>query len=235
MSRRRATFAPPDPTEEIALEALPTLSPATADLVCWLWAATPPKRGRLDVARAATSLGVSESTLRRWIKHAKAAEMPASAHAKLPRLHQLAILRGRGQLLWPPLSRTSRERQLALAAEARRSLDFTRAEPQHAPKNWLTPHTLYLVHYPRARCYGVASGSTKSTLDKIRAADGTVVAQASVANRHAAALAKAAVLEQVREGRCIPPRELVPTGRTEAWLQSHGTVNLDDVIDDDLR
>lgn len=232
---RRATFAPPAAAEEITLEALPELTPATADLLCWLWAATPPKDGRLDVGKAAASLGVSDSTLRRWIKNSKAATMPAPARAKRTRLLQLAILRGRGQLLWPPLDRASRERQLALCVDARRGLELTQNDPDSAPATWLTPRTIYLVHYPRARCYGVASGATRSTPDKIRAVDGEIIDETQVANRHAATLAKAAVLERVRAARCIPPRSLVPTGRTETWRQAYGPVDLATTIYANLR
>lgn len=235
MSTRRATFAPPAAAEEITLEALPELTPATADLLCWLWAATPPKGGRLDVARAAASLEVSDSTLRRWIKNSAAATMPAPARAKMSRLMQLAILRGRGQLLWPPLDRGSRERQLALSADAQRGLDLVRSDPDSAPATWRTPRTIYLAHYPRARCYGVASGSTRATPDKIHAVDGEIIAEIQVANRHAATLAKATVLEHVRAARCIPPRSLVPTGRTETWRHAHGPVDLSALIHAGLR
>lgn len=227
---RRATFAPPGAMEDIELEALPMPTAATADLLCWLWAATPPKDGRLHIARAAGALDVSDSTLRRWIKQSATTDMPDPARAKLPRMRQLAILRGRGQMLWPPLDRTSRERQLALVADAQRGLDLTRSDPDTAPPSWQRPRTVYLVHYPRARVYGVASGSTKATPAKITTAGGEILTQTVVANRQAATLAKNAVLEQAREARCIPPRSLVPAGRTETWLQSHGPVPLNSVI-----
>ncbi|MGB8380901.1 MAG: hypothetical protein WCG47_06540 [Dermatophilaceae bacterium] len=43
-------------------------SPAAADLVCWLFAAFPAnRRGRVNVRLAAPVLGVSQSTVRRWI------------------------------------------------------------------------------------------------------------------------------------------------------------------------
>jgi hypothetical protein len=231
----RATFSPPSPGEEVILEELGAPTPATADLLCWLWAAIPPKDGRLHVARAAASLKISDSTLRRWIKLADATGMPQQARRALPRLRQLAALRGRGALLWPPLDRASRERQIALVREAERGLALIIEDPDQAPASWRVPHTLYLVHYPAARVYGVASGSTDDTARKIRAAKGEIVDTLVVRNRHAARLAKAAVLEQVQDARCIPPRALVPAGRTETWRQDAGPVLLSKVVERRLR
>lgn len=47
---------------------IPPATPATPDLICWLWAAFPPKDGRLHVARIADGLSVSPTTIRRWIQ-----------------------------------------------------------------------------------------------------------------------------------------------------------------------
>lgn len=221
----RATFAPPNPADPVAMELTPP-TPATADLLCWLWAAIPPKDGRLHIARAAEALKVSDSTLRRWIKAADAADMPQQARCALPRMRQLANLRGKGQLLWPPLDQASRDRQAALVREAQRALTATIEQPDAVPVSWLTSHTLYLVHYPAARVLGVASGSTDDTARKIRTARGEIVRTLQVQNRHAARLAKAAVLEQIQSARCIPPRTLIPTGRTETWRDSAADVDL---------
>ena len=212
----RATFAPPTPADPVAVELMPP-TPATADLLCWLWAAIPPKDGRLHIARAAEALKVSDSTLRRWIKAADNDRMPEQARRALPRMRQLAILRGKGQLLWPPLDQASRDRQAALVREAQRALTATIEQPDVVPVSWLTRHTLYLVHYRSARVYGLASGSTDDTARKIKTARGEIVRTLDVENRHAARLAKAAVLEQVADARCIPPRAMIPTGRTETW------------------
>lgn len=233
--RGHATFAPPSPHERITLEDLPAPTPATADLLCWLWAATPPRRERLHIARAAAALGVSDTTLRRWIKNAQGAQMPQPAAAKIPRMAQLAVLRGRGQMLWPPLDRNYRERRLALIDEAQRCLTVTQESPEIAPEAWLRPTQLYLVHYPRAHVYGVASGSTKATAAKIHGAGGQIIGETTVRNRHAATLAKAALIDRAGDAHCIPPRSLVPTGRTETWLQSHGPISLRDTLEDDWR
>lgn len=221
----RATFAPPTPADPVAVELMPP-TPATADLLCWLWAAVPPKDGRLHIARAAAALKVSDSTLRRWIKAADDAGMPEQARRALPRMRQLAILRGKGQLLWPPLDQASRDRQAALMREAQRALTAIIEQPDAVPVSWLTSHTLYLVHYPAARVLGVASGSTDDTARKIKTARGEIVRTLEVRNRHAARLAKAAVLEQVPDARCIPPRTLIPTGRTETWRDDTDDVDL---------
>ena len=234
-SQQKATYAPPISTDPVELTDLLPPSPATADLLCWLWAAIPPRPdGRLHIARAADALGVSDPTIRRWIKNSRAADMPRPAEAKIPRLRQLAILRGRGQMLWPPLDRTERERQLALLEEARRALLVTTDSPHLAPVSWTKPCTVYVVHYPKARVYGVAYGTSRSAPSRIRAAGGDIVDEAQVSNRHAAALMKETVLEGVRPARCIPPRSLVPAGRTSAWRQTHQPVPLTSIKERDL-
>lgn len=80
-----------------------------------------------------------------------------------------------------------------------------------------------------------ASGATKSTIAKIRAAHGQIIDETTVRNRHAAVLAKAAVIDRAGDAHCIPPRALVPTGRTEMWLQSRGPISLAEVLEDDWR
>lgn len=127
------------------------------------------------------------------------------------------------------------ENRPSLVREAERGLAVTLDDPEEAPASWRVTHTLYLVHYPAARVYGVASGSTDDTARKIKAARGEIVDTLAVKNKHAARLAKAAVLEQVQDARCIPPRSLVPAGRTETWRQDAGPVRLSKVVERRLR
>lgn len=234
-SQQKATYSPPISTDPVELDELAPPSPATADLLCWLWAAIPPRPdGRLHIARAAEALEVSDPTIRRWIKNSRAADMPRPAEAKIPRLRQLAILRGRGQMLWPPLDRPERERQLALLEEARRALLVTKENPNLVPESWTKRCTLYVVHYPKARVYGVAYGTSRSTPSRIHSAGGDIVEETTVSNRHAAVLMKEAVLEGVRPARCIPPRSLVPAGRTQTWRQTHQPLPLTSINERDL-
>lgn len=224
----RATFAPPPAQETGQVDTLPEATPATPDLLCWMWAAIPPKAGRLHVARVAAALNVSDSTIRRWIK--TAGERPIDPTA-LTTLRRRAILRGRGQFLWPSLDLATRERAWVLHQDALAGQQLITEAPNDVPVAWLTgnalkPHEVMLVYYPTARVHGVASAATPDSARKIRRNGGEILETVLAPNRYAARIIKAASLEQASEHRCIPPRSLVPTGRTETWRQAAGVVTL---------
>lgn len=219
----RATFAPPPPEETGEVDYVPPATAATDDLLCWMWAAIPPHHDRLHVARVAEALGISDSTVRRRIKSGRATPK------EMRTLKRRAILRGRGTYLWPPLDQASRQRIWLLEQEARRGLQVL--EAGNIPAPWRTgtilkPHTLLLIHYPAARVYGVAAATADNTIAKIRRAGGEIIEETTAPNRFAARVAKSEVLEKVQPWRCIPPRELVPSGRTETWLAAGGRVDL---------
>ena len=88
-------------------ELVPEATPATADLVCWIWAAFPPHRGTINQTRVADALGVSRRTFGRWLADAEGRSFDAQTRAKLARR---AILRGHGTYLWPDLDPATRYR-----------------------------------------------------------------------------------------------------------------------------
>lgn len=220
------------------VELIPEATPATPDLVCWIWAAIPPKNGRIHVARAAEALGVSTSTVYRWLRDPEGRQFN-DVGMKIVR--RRAILRGHGDYLWPPLDETSRWRAQTMLEDAIEAHDVIRDTPDRVPSGWRTngtmePHEVYLVSYPRAKVYGVASGRTQDTARKVRARHGEVLQRVTVSNKYAARVLKAAALEQVGEHRCIPPRTLVDVGRTETWHHRAGRVDLERVLrDSDLE
>lgn len=213
----------------MADDEIPLATPATPDLICWLWAAIPPKDGRLHVARAAEVLGVSKSTVYRWLRDPEERYFNDTGMAIVRRR---AVLRGHGDYLWPPLDDGSRRRIEALRADAQRGRAALTAGPEGISelarlRGAADHHDVYLVHYPRARVYGVASGRTHDTERKIRARHGEIIQRESVPDRYAARLLKYAALGQVAEHACIPPKALIPVGRTETWHQRAGTVDLE--------
>lgn len=217
-------------TEPHLEDEVPTATPATADLVCWLWAAVPPKDGRLHVARAAEVLQVHRSTLYRWLRDAHGRRFSHEARVMLTRR---AILRGRGAYLWPPLDPNSRRRAAHQLTQARANARLLLDDPAKAPKEWrsngaLEVYEVFLVHYPRAHVYGLVSGRTARELGRVRQHGGQVKQSVTVPNRYAARMLKGLVLssEAIGEHVCIPPRDLIPTGRTETWHEHAGAVDL---------
>jgi hypothetical protein len=205
---------------------VPPATPAATDFVCWLWAAFPPRDGRLNVRRIANALGVSTTTLRRWI----AKDDTTLRHQQIRRLHQRAILRGHGHYLWPDLDPVTRRRSELLYTDALRNDQLITNEPERVAPTWhqngtLGPHVVQIVYFPRAHVFGVSA----ATHDKARAKverHGEVIESTVVPNRYAAIALKHEILNRVDEHRCITPRHLVPTGRTETWRELGGPTTL---------
>lgn len=185
-------------------------------MFCWLWAAYPPTTaGRLSSGRIAASLGVSARTLRRWISEDRTDLLTPQQRAQLSRR---AILRGRGTYLWPLVDATTAWRVDAGMRTALDSLALVNT-PARIPDTWhcrhyLSPHTVYLLHYPRAHVYGIAFAQHHKHHARLyRHAE--VIDERTVPNRWAALAQKLATLQDHRATHCTAPRSLVPTGRTE--------------------
>jgi hypothetical protein len=205
---------------------VPPATPATTDFVCWLWAAFAPRDGRLHISRIAKALGVSTTTLRRWI----AKDDPRLRGRQIGRLHQRAILRGHGHYWWPDLDPVTRRRSELLYADALRNDQLITNEPERVAPTWhqngtLSPHVVQIIYFPKAHVYGVSA----ATHDKARAKverHGEVMESTVVPNKYAAIALKHEILNRVDEHRCITPRHLVPTGRTETWRETGGPSTL---------
>lgn len=214
--------------EQLELEwQVPPATPAVSDLVCWLWAAFPPREGKLNVSRISRALGVPATTMRRWITKNDPSKL---AGPTVRRIHQRAILRGRGHYLWPDLDQVSRRRAAMLYSAAISNVELIETEPDRIPPEWrrngtLEPHQVHLVHFRRAHVYGVASTRHPKALAKIRRF-GTILDTQIVGNKYAGVVLKHQMLDLVEEHRCVVPRELVPTGRTETWRETGGPVDI---------
>lgn len=203
---------------------VPEATPATADLVCWIWAAVPPKHGRINVSYAAQAFGVSAPTLRRWLSNAADRELN---EVGIRRATQLAILRSKGHLLWPDLDTSSRTRADAKHRYAVRCLQLIAANPGRIPDEWhedgrLEPHEVLLVSYPQAHAYAITATRDPKTRRRLIAGGGQIVVEITVDNRYAADLAKYNALGAVDSHRCVAPRSLVPVGHTDCWRELGG-------------
>lgn len=201
---------------------VPSATPATTDFVCWLWAAFPPRDGKLHVSRIAKALGVPATTLRRWIS----ADTPKLQASQMRKIHQRAILRGRGHYLWPNLDPVSQRRSELFYANALRNDELITTEPKRIPPTWhengtTSPHLVHIVYYPRAHVFGVSAANHDKAQAKL-VRTGQIIESNTVSNKFAAIALKHEILRRVDEHRCITPRALVLSGRTETWREVGG-------------
>lgn len=211
--------------------ALPLATPATADLVCWLRAAYPPKEGRginearVNTGRLAQILEVSPRTIQRWL--AKPDDLVLN-RAALTRLRRYAILRGHGTILWPEHDPGTARRIANLAQKSRRSWEISKDSelvPADDPK-MTNPCTVLQYHAPEAMVIGIATGEPKERKRKLKAQGAVIIDEVTVPNYYAAQVIKYAALELAGTEVCLPPRTLLPTGRTEVWRIRAGSVDL---------
>lgn len=200
---------------------IPPATPATSDFLCWLWAAFPARDGKLNISRISRALGVSRTTTRRWITKNDPSKMSRDQRNMLIRR---AILRGRGDFLWPHLDPASRRRSELTLEYALQAHRLIATEPDRVPPAWhengtLDKHSVYLVHFERAHVYGVTAANHPKALAKVQRS-GTIIEETVAPNKYAAQILKQLTLQRVDQHRCIAPRALVPTGRTETWLEA---------------
>ncbi len=215
------------PSSEPLPDVIPAATPAAADAICWIWAAIPPspRTGSIHVARVADALGVSDSTVRRWIKAASSQPLRPEVRKVL---RMRANLRGHGDFLWPPLGERAESARLRAQA-ARRNARFV--DEDDAPSTWLTngallPSTVALYYHAPARVFGLTSGATPGTRYRLERSGAVVLQEVQVRSKWHAEVLKAEVLELVGDARCLPPRAMVPVGRTETWHRRAGDVDL---------
>lgn len=203
-------------------DTLPPLTAAASDLLCWMWAAFPPKNGRIHVRTAATAMGVSDTTIRRWLRRTGDPQWLPPAQVKL--LVRRSNLRGHGDYLWAPLDNASRIRRAAQAVDAHLGHQAVTADPEGAGIAG-AEHTIYQVYYPAARVFGLVAGTTPDTPRKA-SKRGLIIDTAPAPNRHAARLVITAALDLYGDDNVIPPRTLLPIGRTQTWLRRAGSLDL---------
>lgn len=224
------TSLPDRPDPEAHVDLAP-VGPAEADLTCWMWAAFATTSGRVGTRVAAATLGVSPSTIRRWLR---------SPHDWVLDPEGMELIRARAEeqagengYFWPPPDATTRARAAALLEDAHRSHELLITHPERAPSDWRTngaadPHFVHLVYYHRARVFGVASNRVGTTTTRLQRV-GTILQSVPVPNRYAARITKQRALQRMSEHQCIPPRKLLTQGRTETWRQAGGPLDLTEI------
>ncbi|MDN5804960.1 MAG: hypothetical protein L0H26_10330, partial [Microlunatus sp.] len=174
-------------------DEIPAATAATPDLICWIWAAFPPYRGRINKSRVAEALGVSRRTLGRWIDDADGRTFDKLTQAYLSRR---AILRGRGTYLWPDLDQATRFRTRSEASNAYtayRAIEEGVIPPAWQRNTTLLDHDVIQLYYKRAHVYGIAVVSNDRAYAKIVNA-GEVLAVRHAPNKYAGLLLKHALL-----------------------------------------
>lgn len=194
---------------------LPAWTPAPGDFACWLEAAYPHNsRGHLPTTRIGADLGVSPSTVRRWVANDNA----GLTRAQRGYLSRRAILRGRGTYQWPQLDQDAirrQEHQARYAAHLASLVDAGETRQSWRDRGDLTEYWVALAWYPHAHAYAVSIGRTKKALSRIEVRAQLVdVEQAP--HKFAAQVRKQTILTAHLERRCVVPRELAPTGHTDA-------------------
>lgn len=219
------------PAAEFDFEVGPTS--AASDLACWLWAAYGHRRGHLPTGRIAETLGVSASTVRKWLKLAakeqKFTRAPTSSlnGEGMRRIKQRAILRGKGTYLWPPVDEATLTRSQRSLAKARTALANYRdlgPGPRDEHLGRTREHLVVLTYYPGAHVFGISVTRNDKTEANLRR-NGDLRQVIVVSNQWAGDLVKQLALEEIGEHRVVAPRALVPqAGRTEVWAQRAGEI-----------
>lgn len=229
MGRLTADPVPSRGGEDDELDLVPAATPTTPDALCWIWAAIPPKDGRIHVARVAQAVERSPRTIRRWIAAAPDRDLDARATAIL---RSRAFLRGHGDLLWPALNEHRERSVQLLQAQAEHNLQLLTSHLGQIPAGWrrgptLQAHQVYCYYHHGARVFGVASGSTRATANNLRRMKAQIIQVVTVPSKWHAQVLKYDALELVAASRCIPPRSLIPAGRTETWWRRANAVDLE--------
>ena len=212
------------PDQQLALaelELVPEATPATADLVCWIWAAFAPLQGHDQQNPGGRGARGVLADLGRWIDDAEGRSFDRQAQAELSRR---AILRGRGSYLWPDLDPATRYRTHGQARNA--FIAYQAIVEETFPEAWrangtLVEHQVLQLWYPDAHVYGIAVVSNKKALAKIKK-DAEILQVRHAPNKYAALLIKHALQASRAGHRCIAPRSLVKIGRTETWRENGG-------------
>lgn len=126
---------------------------------------------------------------------------------------QLAILRGRGHLLWPAPDEATIEREQRQGAYAARA---ARAGMDQGACD------LIITHHARAHAYTISVLVDGKSLDRIVRAGGVVEVQQAYPDLWTAQTAKFSLLEAVQPYRCILPKALAPRSHTLAWRDAGG-------------
>ena len=167
-------------------------------------------RSRVDLT-AATGLGVSPRTVRRWLHDEP--DRPTVPARRRPQI--LAAVR--------PSERTRTRELLSLqhADQGLRRIRLGRRRgnlAQYDTTGWLHPHTVVVLELPeRGLCRVAVTRDSPPTADRIRR--GTeVLDHVTVSNRFAAVVVRFALLAEVDPWRVEAGPDFLSKGHTQLWL-----------------
>lgn len=215
---------------ETGQDLVPVATPAAPDLICWLWAAFTPYRGRLNVSAVARELRRGRHTVREWIRTARGTTIDPQLAAELS---TLALDRGEGAYLWPdidPMTRNRIDREAHTAHAAHAAITAGSYPEGWAANGTLDSHEVLLVHWPDAMVYGVNITATTEHRAKINRRPADIIQTVHAPNKYAAQMIKHHLLATHTTHRCIAPARLVTYGRTETWRETAGSGRLVDSV-----
>lgn len=189
-------------------DLVPVATPAAPDLICWLWAAFTPYRGRLNVSAVARGLHRGRHTVRQWIHTARGTKINPQLEAELS---ALALDRGDGAYLWPdidPMTRNRLDREATTAHIANTAIGHGTYPEGWATNGTLDPHEVLLVHWPDAMVYGVNITATTEHRAKSNRRSADIVQTVHAPNKYAAQMIKHHLLATHTAHRCIAAMRL---------------------------
>lgn len=174
------------------------------------------RRVRLDAGAAGERLGVSASTVRRWVRNG----VPARRRAEV-----LGLVAPTAQRL------EQEEHELRSAREALWDISGRGAgvNPAWKRDGWLEPHmlTIVLLQDRGVLVPRITRGGSKDSSRRLRADGGVVIESIEFRNRFRAQVARGELLQAVSEWRVVVPAGGISRGGPQAWLQEAPRPSLD--------
>lgn len=166
------------------------------------------RRVRLNADAAGERLGVSASTVRRWVRNG----VPVKRRADLV------------SLLAPTVQRLEQEdRELRFARDALWDISGRGAglNPAWKRDGWLEPHmlTIVLLRDRGVLVPRITRDDSKDSSRRLRADGGVVIESIEFRNRFRAQVARGELLQAVAAWRVVIPAGGVSRGGPQAWLQ----------------
>jgi len=177
-------------------------------------------RGHVDAAAAAQGLGVSKSTVYRWL-HAPSGR--ATAHIPDTRVHQLLTLL---QVDEETLRIEAQQARLAHKAIAR----IADADPRDVwlKQRWIEPHRVVVLQLSEPRIRQITIARVDGLKTKVEKR-GRVVQQLVVPTKFHATILVHDILESVGPWRFRAGTGQVEQGFTQAWMPGAPTIRLSEI------
>ncbi len=181
----------------------------------------PSSRGALDVAGVAAHLGVSTSTVRRWLRSSNGPPSRVRPGAPRERITQLQRA--------SDFAEEDSERRYRFALRAIEQVGRGDITPAWRAHGWLDEHivAIFKVHGKPWHQIVFTKGNRRA-MNGLRLR-GTVVGAVMVPNRfHAIVVAHLVMLRQ-QKWRVCPAESQLDSGRTQVWMSDAPPINLEEL------